>query len=230
MTSPLVSAILPVYNGERHLAEALQSVFAQTSFPVEIIVVDDGSTDRSAEIAKSFASVRYISQSNAGVAAARNTGLAAARGELIAFLDQDDLWTPDKLTIQVGYLVQHPEVGYVLGMQRMFLMPGVTKPDWLQPRLLDEPHLGVLTGTLLARKTVFDRIGGFDNRYRNSNDIDWFSRAKNAGIVAAHLPEIVLQKRIHETNESHHIDVSRSERMKVLLSAARRQRGKEKAS
>ena len=100
MDKPLVSVIVPVYNGEHYLSFAIHSILRQDYHPSEVIVVDDGSTDNSANIARSFKEVRYIHQSNQGVAMARNVGIAAARGEFIAFLDADDLWTPNKLSIQ----------------------------------------------------------------------------------------------------------------------------------
>src|SRR5436309_14667644 len=113
-SKPLVSVVIPVYNGERYLADAIQSVLDQTYRNFEVIVVDDGSTDRSAEIAKRFGeAVRYVYRTNGGVCKARNAGIAAARGAYIAFLDQDDLWLHDKLAAQVAYLDSHPEAGAV---------------------------------------------------------------------------------------------------------------------
>src|ERR1044072_7097933 len=111
---PLVSVIIPVYNGARFLLAALESVFAQTYRPFEVIVVDDGSADDSGRIAQSFSGVHYIRQANQGVAAARNTGIEAARGEFYAFLDQDDLWTPEKLRLQIQHMLNHPDLGYTL--------------------------------------------------------------------------------------------------------------------
>src|SRR3989441_12309052 len=111
---PYVSVVIPVYNGERYLADAIQSVRDQTYQNFEVIVVDDGSTDGSAEVAQSFGeAIRYVHQANGGVCKARNTGMAVARGGYLAFLDQDDLWLPDKLATQVAYLDSHPEVGAV---------------------------------------------------------------------------------------------------------------------
>ncbi len=108
--NPLVSVIIPVYNGERYLAEAIGSVLAQTYTPFELIIIDDGSSDNSSGIARSFKEVRYYHQSNQGVAAARNAGISFAHGGFIAFLDQDDIWMHDKLSVQMDYLLQHPEV------------------------------------------------------------------------------------------------------------------------
>src|SRR3982751_2380169 len=107
MELPLVSVIIPVHNGAKYLRAALESVLAQTYSPFEVIVVDDGSVDDSGVIAQSFNDVRYIHQANQGVAAARNHGIEAARGDFFAFLDQDDLWTPEKLTFEVDHLLSH---------------------------------------------------------------------------------------------------------------------------
>ncbi|MFM6154726.1 MAG: glycosyltransferase family 2 protein, partial [Sphaerospermopsis kisseleviana] len=133
---PLVSVIIPVYNGDRHLAQAIESVLNQTYQPFEVIVVDDGSTDNSANVACSYKEVHYLYQPNQGVAVARNTGISQARGEFIAFLDQDDLWTPDKLTVQVDYLLKHENIGYTLSKMRVFLEPGTDKPSWLKQEYL----------------------------------------------------------------------------------------------
>jgi len=107
-TNPLVSVIMIVKNGERFLAQALDSVVAQTYRPLEIIVVDGQSCDRTAEIARSYPLVRYLLQETLGVANAYNQGVAAARGELIAFLSHDDVWAPEKIAKQAQYLLEHP--------------------------------------------------------------------------------------------------------------------------
>ena len=156
---PLVSVIIPVYNGGRHLRAALESVFAQTYRPFEVIVVDDGSTDDSSAIAQSFPDVRYIHQQNQGVAAARNRGIDAARGEFFAFLDQDDLWTPEKLKLQIGYLLGHPDLGYTLTQQQFFLEPGETLPPWFRKELLSSVHTGWVLGTMVVRRAAFQKVG-----------------------------------------------------------------------
>src|SRR5262245_42249310 len=113
-SASLVSVVMPVYNGERHLREAIDSVLRQTHRNLELIVVDDGSTDGSAEIARAFGDqVRLIRQANVGSAVARNVGIASARGEFVAFIDADDGWVSNKLELQVRYLVEHPDVGMV---------------------------------------------------------------------------------------------------------------------
>ncbi|MBD3561475.1 glycosyltransferase family 2 protein, partial [Planktothrix sp. FACHB-1355] len=115
--SLFVSAIIPVYNGEKYLAEAIKNVKNQDYQPLEIIVIDDGSTDRTPEVAAAFKdSIRYVSQPNSGPAAARNHGIRIANGDVIAFLDVDDLWSDDKLKLQANYLANNPSVGIVQGL------------------------------------------------------------------------------------------------------------------
>src|SRR6185369_12630341 len=157
--NPLVSVIIPVYNGARYLRAALESVFAQTYREFEVIVVDDGSVDESGVIAQSFPEVRYIQQTNQGVAAARNHAIEVARGEFFAFLDQDDLWTPDKLKVQIEYLLSHRDVGYTLTQQKYFLEPGGTLPAWFRKELFDSVHAGWVLGTLVVRRTTFEQVG-----------------------------------------------------------------------
>ena len=222
--NPLVSVIIPVYNGARYLGAALESVFAQTYREFEVIVVDDGSTDESGVIAQGFPDVRYLQQTNQGVAAARNHGLEAARGEFFAFLDQDDLWTPDKLKLQVEYLLSHPDVGYTLTQQKYFLDPGGTLPAWFRKELFDSVHTGWVLGTLVVRRTIFEQIGNFATGYSAANDSDWFFRAKAAAIPMAVMPELLLLKRIHDANDSARAKEILSELLKVVKTSLNRQR------
>jgi glycosyltransferase involved in cell wall biosynthesis len=221
---PLVSVVIPVYNGARYLRAALESVFAQTYRSFEVIVVDDGSIDDSGKIAQSFPEVHYIRQENQGVAAARNTAIAVARGEFYAFLDQDDLWTPEKLRLQIGHLLSHPDLGYTLTHQQFFLEPGATLPAWFRKELLSSVHTGWVLGTLVVRRTVFDTVGNFSTGYSAANDSDWFFRAKAAGIPMAVVPELLLLKRIHGANDSGRSKEILSELLKVVKTSLDRQR------
>ena len=221
---PLVSVIIPVYNGALYLRAALESVFAQTYRPFEVVVVDDGSVDESGVIAQSFPDVIYIRQENLGVAAARNHGIEAARGEFLAFLDQDDLWTPEKLKLQIHHLLSHSDVGYTLAQQQYFLNPGGTLPTWFRKELLSSVHTGWVLGTVVVRRTVFEKVGNFGTDYSAANDSDWFFRAKAAGISMAVLPELLLMKRIHEANDSARAKEILSELRRVVKSSLDRQR------
>ena len=198
MPDPLVSVVVAAYNGERFLAEALESVFRQDYHPFEVVFVDDGSTDRTAEIARSFP-VSYLYQENQGLPAARNAGLRVARGELVAFADDDDVLPPSKLGIQARYLSEHPDLGCVLGRQEWLVEEGIEPPQ-LKP----DPIFGVPGGIQLVsamfRRTVLDELDGFDPSYRYAEDRDLFVRMRERGVEIAVLPDIVLHKRLHGSN------------------------------
>jgi len=221
---PLVSVIIPVYNGARYLRAALESVFAQTYRPFEVIVIDDGSIDDSGAIAQSFPDVIYLHQENQGVATARNHGIETAQGEFIAFLDQDDLWAPEKLQLQIDYFLNHPDVGYTLTQQQYFLDPGGTLPPWFRKELFSSIHTGWVLGAMVVRRTTFEEVGNFASGYSAANDSDWFFRAKAAGIPMAVLPELLLRKRIHDANDSGRAKEILSELLKVVKSSLDRQR------
>ena len=197
MANPLVSIIVAALNGERFLTEALGSAFAQEYDPFEVVFVDDGSEDRTGEIARSFP-VRYIWQENSGLPAARNAGLAIARGELICFLDADDVFPPTKLRQQVAYLDEHPKVGCVLGHQE-WIVAGLDPPP-----LAPDPIFGVPGGvqfvSAMVRREVLDEVGGFDPSFRYAEDRDLFIRMREHGVSIDVLREIVLHKRLHGEN------------------------------
>jgi len=228
LREPLVSVVVPVYNGERYLSAALQSIMDQDYRETEVIVVDDGSVDGSAPIAKSFDGIRYIRQANQGVASAWNVGIAAAQGELIAFLAQDDVWTPTKLSVQVGYLLSNECVQYVIAKARYFLEPGCAIPPGFRRELLSGDHVARIVETMLARRLVFDIVGGFDATLSSSQDVDWFGRAKDAGVAMALIPQVLLRRRIHEGNLTYHLPPeSRGDLLRIMRRSIKRQTGKE---
>jgi glycosyltransferase involved in cell wall biosynthesis len=222
---PLVSAILAVYNGEPYLAESIASVASQSYRPIEIIVVDDGSTDHTAEIARSFEGVRYIYQTNQGHAAAMNLGVETAGGEFLAFLDADDLWEPNKLDLQVGYLLEHPAIDYVIAKTRNFVEPGAELPTPLTKDLLLTPHVLLSLGTLVARRAAFEVVGTFDVSYAHAKDVDWFIRAREAGLCMAVMPETLLHRRLHGSNRSFHAQARTHEFLRAVRSSIERRRG-----
>jgi glycosyltransferase involved in cell wall biosynthesis len=197
----LVSVVIAVYNGEKYLAEAIESALAQTYRPIELIVVDDGSTDRSADIACSYEEVRYIYQPNQGLAKARNRGLAAFQGAFISFLDADDIWMPEKLSVQAEHLTTHPHVGLVVCRIQNFLDPELTLPPGVTSHPLEREQINF--PAMLVRGELFDQVGGFDPSYKLMSDFDWVVRAKDVGITMVILPEVLMHKRIHEANMSH---------------------------
>lgn len=219
----LVSVIMPVYNGKRYLAEALASVLEQDYPDLEVIVVDDGSTDGSGQLVRSVAEtsrapVRYVYQENQGPAAARNHGLQLAWGDLIAFQDADDVWTPDKLAIQVSYLQSRPTMQYVVCRTRFFLEPGCQPPPGFRPEWLTQAPPAYLMQTLLARRRLFDQIGRFDPSLSRAEDIDWFARLLDAQIPGHVIPRVLLHKRVHAAN----ISLTGFSNNQFLLAALRR--------
>jgi glycosyltransferase involved in cell wall biosynthesis len=224
-TESLVSVIIPVYNGEAFLAEAISSVLAQNYEPLEIIVVDDGSTDGSAAVVKSYTDVRYIYQSNQGVASARNSGLSAAKGTFIAFLDADDTWPSRKLQIQVEYLREHPSVMFTISKINNFPDPGLNMEPQALQLILESDQIGL--ATIVARKAVFDQIGGFNPRYQVGEDLEWFTRAKDAGIPLVILPDVLLNRRIHNSNMSiKQPQACKAGRLQIMKESIDRQRKK----
>lgn len=199
---PLVSVILPVYNGEGHLSASIRSVLAQDYRPLEVIIVDDGSTDGTAEIAKSYTredAVRYSYQENAGPAAARNFGISQAEGEFVAFIDADDLWPENKLSRQVHCLLEHPQAALVQGtIEKIKLQE---KDGRLQEvRDPDFPFIYTNLGAMLVRKAVFDQIGPFAASLKYHEDTDFWLRVREAGLPVLVLPQRALIYRIHGAN------------------------------
>ena len=224
MSDRLVSVILPVYNGARHLADALDSVVAQSGCRLDVVVVDDGSLDESGAIAKSFPGVRYHRQPNAGVAAARNTGLGHARGDFIAFLDQDDRWLPEKLATQLAHLDTHPDCAIVVGRVRVDMDDGQPFPAWLPPEALDSDVVAYPPGSWLVRAPLFQALGGFDERLVNGSDLDWLVRAIDSGVRISAVDRSVLVRRVHAANASHRTELRRPEMFRILADSMRRRR------
>jgi glycosyltransferase involved in cell wall biosynthesis len=197
---PLVSVVIPVFNGERFLREAVQSVLAQKFSPIEIIIVDDGSTDGTAAVARSFPeTVRYLHQTNQGPAAARNRGIEHAQGSLIAFADADDLWPVDKLELQVPYLIRDRTIEIVMGRVQQVLLLG-TVDGQTQAEEFGEAAFSVNLGSAIIRKSVFERVGLFDETMRYSEDVDWFMRAREGSAAIMTIDAVTLFYRQHEEN------------------------------
>lgn len=197
-----VSVIMPVLNGARFLSDALASVAGQTFAPFEVIIVDGPSMDETPQIARAYTRARYVRQSGSGMWNALNEGLALARGDAIAFLSSDDLWHPDKLRLQNDWLRDHPETSCVFSYARyLALEPGSPLAD-AKPELFAQPFPAYLTENLLARQSLFDRLGAFPTEYRISSDIDWLGRLLDSGENIHILPQTLLTKRFHTGNLS----------------------------
>ncbi|HEV7766895.1 MAG TPA: glycosyltransferase family A protein [Thermoanaerobaculia bacterium] len=190
-----VSVIVPVFNGAATLLDAIESIRAQ-NVSTEIIVVDDGSTDDTPRILETLDDVIAIRQDNTGPAAARNRGLLAATAPFIAFLDDDDVWLPQKLERQLQLFVEHPEAALVLGRTAFHALDSRTG-DWLP---FDEPRHLYHLGAALCRRELFDQIGMLDPALPSSEDVDWFLRVRDAGHTILSMPDVVQIHRRDGTN------------------------------
>lgn len=203
MSEPTVSAAIPVRDGEAYLAEAIESVLAQSRPCDQVIVVDNGSSDRSAEIAAGFgAPVEVVSEPRPGIGAARNAALRAARGDYLAFLDADDLWEAEKTALQLDAFEAEPGLQLVLGHVRQFVSPELSGEDAAGLRVPTEPQPGQYIGAMLARRTAVEAIGPWPQDVRVSDGLTFFLRARELGLAQTMLAETVTLRRVHGDNHS----------------------------
>jgi len=220
--------ILPVFNGECYISEAIESVLAQTYSPAEILVVDDGSTDGTAQILEDYSRretrVLAFRQENQGIGAARNCGVAHARGEYLAFLDADDLWGENKLEMQVGAFDRCPDVDIVFGHVLQFISPELEDEQWHDVRCPGGPMPGYLASTMLISRHVFHRVGLFDTSLRVGEFVHWYLRAVDMGLESIMLPDVVLRRRIHDSNVGRRRCDDRVDYVRVLKDVLDRRR------
>jgi glycosyltransferase involved in cell wall biosynthesis len=209
-----VAAVIPVYNGAGFVSDAIESVLAQ-SVPVrECIVVDDGSTDTTADVVRRFGPpVRLVQQANAGVSAARNHGVASSSARYVAFLDADDAWTPEKIERQLAAVAELDRPGLILCDLELFDSTGAVLghvamrpgPNTLLDMVLFEGIQTVsCSSTALLERALFDALGGFDRALSQSADWDFLARALLAGPVIS-VPEALVRYRVHGANMSRNV-------------------------
>ena len=224
---PLIAAIIPCYNGARYLADAIESVLSQTYRPLEVIVIDDGSTDGTPDVIRSFGGrIRSDRQRNVGVAAARNHGVRLATARFLSFLDADDLWPADKLRLQMAALESDTSLGLVTGYAEQFVSPEL--PEVVRSRFA---HVGEVlqarvAGAMLVRREDFERVGEFSAGLATGETIDWFLRAAEAGVRGVVLSNVVLRRRIHTTNHGILQRDTRGDYIRIIKSALDRRREK----
>jgi len=191
-----------VYNGERYLGQTLDSVFAQSYRPIEVIVVDDGSTDGTAALlADREEQLVVVRQANAGPAAARNRGFKTANGDFVAFLDSDDTWDPTFLTNAYSAFVDEPDLDICLCHMKSVWTPELAELEsvYADPRA-NTVALGSVTVAMLARRELFARVGSFDESLRTAEDQDWYLRAVESGARVHVLSEVLVNRRLHPSN------------------------------
>ena len=223
--SPLISVIIGAYNAERYLGEAIDSVLAQTHRPLELIVVDDGSIDATADVAEAYGEpVRCIRQENGGMAAARNRAVPEARGSYLSFLDADDRFPPEKLQRQLEAFDADPELDVVYGHVTEFLSPDL---DEAALALLREPVHDAPWPTpnlMLVRRESFLRVGLFSTDLKVGIGVDWHARSNELGLRSAVPPVVVLERRLHAGNNGIRQRDSKPQYLHVLKAALDRRR------
>jgi len=188
--APLVSVIMAAYNAAEHIGEALESVLAQQWRPLEVVVVDDGSTDATAEIVRGYSEVVYVHQENQGPSAARNAAVERSSGEFVANFDSDDLLPATRIGDQAGSLLAHPEVGAVFGRQEW-----MNAPEWMARDSVYGDVDGIPLSSVMFRRNVFFELGGYDTSFVHGEDMDLLMRMRERGIEYRVIPEIVLYRR-----------------------------------
>jgi glycosyltransferase involved in cell wall biosynthesis len=203
LAEPLVTAAIPVRDGETYLAEAIESVLGQTRPCDQVIVVDNGSTDRSAEIAAGFGPrIEIVSEPRPGIGAARNAALRVARGDFLAFLDADDVWEVEKTVLQLAAFEAEPQLQLVFGHVRQFVSPDLPDEDAERLRVPADPQPGQHIGAMLARREAIEAIGQWREDVRVSDGLTFFLRARELGLAQTMLAETVMQRRVHGSNHS----------------------------
>lgn len=221
----LMSVIIPAYNAGRYLAAAIESVLTQGYHSLELIVVDDGSSDNTAEVARSFDPViHYIHQPNGGIAAALNRGLVAAQGEWLAFCSADDLWAQGRLERQFAAFASKPEPDLVFGHVQNFFSPEVGEEITRRYYCPPDPLPGFSLAAMLLRHSTFESVGAFNTNYKIGEFVDWYARAKERGLSSVVLPDIVLWRRLHGDNISIRCADTRGDFARILKASLDRRR------
>lgn len=193
-SSPLISVIVPVYNGSKYLAQALESIKVQDYKRFEVIVIDDGSTDNTAQIATSYP-VRYSHQAHSGLGAALNHGIKLARGDYFSFLDADDVWVKTKLQRQLACFKKDPALDMVFGYVSEF-----KDTNGKKSKVRSLVRGSLMKGTMLIKREAFFRVGLFEVKWHLGDFIDWYLRAYELKLKSYTLPNIIYKRRIHENN------------------------------
>lgn len=227
----LISVIIPTFNRVQYLEDAIASVLNQDYTPVELIVVDDGSTDATPSVVRGMGgNIRYVYQDNMGIAGARNTGVSLATGAFLAFLDSDDVWMPGKLTRQMAVFAARPETDVVYGHAEQFFSPEI-EPEFRQRLKTGEGILPApLPTSMLIRRAAFDHVGPFDPQYPVGTEIGWQARLQECDLTVTMMPDVVYRRRLHRSNFSlTHADAS-GDRLRALKAIIDRRRLAQSAS
>ena len=218
-----ISVVIPVFNREKYISDAIQSVINQSLRPKQIVVIDDGSTDNTEkEIRKFGDSVTYICQKNGGVSKARNAGISAVETEYISFLDSDDVWHPKKLEKQVFEFEKHKNLKITLGL--CVVSDFANGSDIVMDGEKEERTFKLLFGSALIKRSVFNEVGLLEESLKVGEDTDWFIRAREKKIPFSVHKDVVLFVRKHQSNITNTHRVGTSSVLKVLKIAKDRKK------
>ncbi|MEA5550659.1 glycosyltransferase family A protein [Anabaena cylindrica UHCC 0172] len=226
MNLPLVSVIIPCYNRDRYLAEAIESVLGQSYPNIELIVIDDGSSDRSGEIAQSYP-LKYHYQTNGGIGAARNAGIALASGEFLAFLDSDDIWVQDKLAKQMAVFDTNLNIEAVFGYAQNFYSPELDESFRNRIRCPEKPIAAHLPSAMLIKRSAFLGVGNFDTNLKITPEISWYISALEHQLQQITIPDVVYYRRLHESNNGITERQYANERLHLIKAKLDRERAKQ---
>jgi glycosyltransferase involved in cell wall biosynthesis len=226
MSDRVVSVLVAFYNRAEYLDEAVRSVLATEGAELDVVLIDDGSTDGSAARAAGYGDrVTLVTQDHAGCAAAWNLGLDHARGDLVAFCDSDDVWTPEHVRVLAAALEADEHLGAVFGLVTEFVSPELDAAE-IVTRAPYAESTARLSGTMLARRSVFDLVGRFDASLLQGYWFDWYARLVDAGVPIADVDRVVLHRRLHTGNSSvvqreHHGEMARALHASLVRRRAR---------
>ncbi len=224
MPEPLISIIMPCFNGEKYIESAINSILAQSYVPIELIIIDDGSTDNSKEVIQSFGDkVQYYYQPNGGPSKARNLGVKIAKGDYIGFLDADDLMNENMLAKCISIFGEYPETEIVWTKYQIVYEANV--PRYGIRIGEDNTIHTTYLGSALYRRKVFDKIGLLDEQLRFSEDTDWWKRAMEAKLNVQKIEFIGIIYRRHQNNLTNNPEsVSARNLMSLLHNSIKRKR------
>lgn len=224
LSPTLVSAVIVVYNGALYIREALDSILSQTYSNIEVVVINDGSTDKTRSIVESYSGVRLINQENQGEGAARNRGIQEASGAYIAYLDADDQWAPTKIEKQINLINKSPENGFILCRVKSIHDGDIAHLPWVTETETVETVGAFYPSALFARKSLFSEVGFFVQECRASPDVDWFMRAQDIGIKHAIVEEALLYRRFHADNMTKQNTVMRKAVFDAVFASVKRKK------
>ncbi|WP_162164551.1 glycosyltransferase family A protein [Intrasporangium chromatireducens] len=215
---------MTVYNNAPYICEAIRSALGQTYPHLEVVVVDDGSDDGSWDEVCKFPEVRARKQDRGGIGAARNLAVSMAQGDFFTFLDADDRFPPDKLEIQLRAFAAEPELEVTYGYVREFVSPDLTAEEAARIRPAVDRNESHLSGVMLIRRAAFERVGPWTVGLKVGTGVDWYARSQEAGLRTSVLPDVLLERRLHLSNNGLRQADNRIQYAAILKAALDRRR------